>query len=73
MSSVPNRNNVRKFRAQTRLTQAELGAAVGVSRQSIVSTEKGQYAPSVYLALRLARALSTTVEELFPLPEEDPQ
>ncbi len=55
-----------------RITQAELGAQVGVSRQSIVSTEKGDYAPSVYLALRLARALGTTVEDLFPLTEEDP-
>lgn len=54
-----------------RITQAELGAQVGVSRQSIVSTEKGDYAPSVYLALRLARALGTTVEDLFPLTEED--
>jgi len=50
-----------------------LGGVVGVSRQSIVSTEKGDYAPSVYLGLRLARALGTTVEELFPLEEEAPR
>lgn len=63
-------NNVRELRKQLRLTQAQLGEAVGVSRQSIVSTEKGDYAPSVYLALRLARVLGTTVEELFPLDQE---
>lgn len=73
MPEVPRGNRVRELRKQARLTQAELGAAVGVSRQSIVSTEKGDYAPSVYLALRLARTLGTTVEELFPLTPEKPQ
>ena len=47
------------------ITQAELGIICGVSRQSIVSVEGGDYAPSVYLALRLARALDTTVGTLF--------
>lgn len=69
MPETPRGNKVRELRKQARLTQAELGTAVGVSRQSIVSTEKGDYAPSVYLALRLARTLGTTVEELFPHPE----
>jgi len=70
MVGTPKGNNVRELRKQLRLTQAQLGEAVGVSRQSIVSTEKGDYAPSVYLALRLARVLGTTVEELFPLDQE---
>ena len=72
MAGTPRDNRVREFRKKMRITQAELGAQVGVSRQSIVSTEKGDYAPSVYLALRLARNLGTTVEELFPLTEEEP-
>ncbi|WP_420751367.1 helix-turn-helix transcriptional regulator [Rhodococcus sp. O3] len=71
MAGTPSSNRVREFRKQLRITQAELGERVGVSRQSIVSTEKGDYAPSVYLALRLARTLGTTVEDLFPLTEED--
>lgn len=71
MVEVPKHNRVREHRRARGLTQAALGAAVGVSRQSIVSTEKGDYAPSVYLALRLAKALRTTVEDLFPLTEED--
>lgn len=73
MVGTPSGNNVREYRKRSRLTQAELGRAVGVSRQSIVSTEKGDYAPSVYLGLRLARALGATVEELFPLEEEGPR
>lgn len=52
------------------MTQAELGALVGVSRQSVVSVEGGNYSPSVYLALKIAVALDTTVEELFPVSEE---
>lgn len=49
------------------LTQAQLAQAVSVSRQTIISIERGDYAPSVYLALRIARVLGTTVEALFPL------
>ncbi|OZE91495.1 transcriptional regulator [Rhodococcus sp. 15-2388-1-1a] len=62
---MPGTNNVRAHRKLARITQAELGSICGVSRQSIVSVEGGDYAPSVYLALRLARALDTTVETLF--------
>jgi len=63
---------VREQRRDRRITQAELAAAVGVSRQTIISIERGEHAPSVYLALRIARELATTVEILFPLtPEED--
>ncbi|WP_037163842.1 helix-turn-helix transcriptional regulator [Rhodococcoides fascians] len=58
-------NSVREHRKAARLTQAELGKICGVSRQSIVSVEGGDYAPSVYLAIKLARALGTTVETLF--------
>ncbi len=47
------------------LTQAELAKAVDVSRQTVVSIEGGDYAPSVYLALRIAEVLQTSVEHLF--------
>jgi putative transcriptional regulator len=69
MADVLRTNAVREFRKAARLTQAELGKACGVSRQSIVSVEGGDYAPSVYLALELARALNTTVETLFQVQE----
>lgn len=60
---------VRARRREQRTTQAELAAAVGVSRQTIISIERGEHAPSVYLALRIARTLDARVEDLFPLPE----
>lgn len=56
---------VRARRREQRLTQAELAEAVGVSRQTVIAVEQGDYAPSVYLALRIARVLGATVEELF--------
>lgn len=56
---------VRALRKGHRLTQAELGQAVGVSRQTIVAVEQGDYAPSVFLALRIAATLEATVEDLF--------
>ncbi|MDJ0395970.1 helix-turn-helix transcriptional regulator [Rhodococcus sp. G-MC3] len=65
MANALRTNAVREFRKAARLTQAELGKTCGVSRQSIVSVEGGDYAPSVYLALELAKALHTTVEALF--------
>lgn len=65
MTNALRTNAVREYRKTARLTQAELGKACGVSRQSIVSVEGGDYAPSVYLALKLAKALGTTVEALF--------
>lgn len=68
---MDDENPVRVRRRAQRITQADLAAAVGVSRQTVVSVEKGDYAPSVYLALKIARALESTVEELFPLPEEE--
>lgn len=56
---------VRARRRQIGLTQQELAAAAGVSRQTIISMETGDYAPSVYLALKVAGALETSVEALW--------
>ena len=58
-------NDVRDHRTKAGLTQAQLAAACGVARQTVVAVEAGDYAPSVYLALDLARHLATTVEDLF--------
>lgn len=63
-------NQVRQFRRSAEITQAALAEAIGVSRQTVISVEGGDYAPSVFLALRLARALDTTVEALFALTED---
>lgn len=58
-------------RKRAGLTQAQLAGLVEVSRQTIIAIERGDYSPSVYLALRIARALDTTVEELFPLDRKE--
>ncbi|HLT83733.1 MAG TPA: helix-turn-helix transcriptional regulator [Phototrophicaceae bacterium] len=63
-------NPVRRRRREQRLTQAELATAVGVSRQTVIAVEQGDYAPSVYLALRIARVLGATVEQLFTHPDD---
>ncbi len=55
------------------LTQAELAKAVDVSRQTVISIEGGDYAPSVYLALRIAAVLDTSVENLFGTETENGQ
>jgi putative transcriptional regulator len=63
---------LRKFRFNCdELSQQQLADMVMVSRQTIVSIEGGDYAPSVKLALFLAKKLETTVEELFILEEKD--
>ncbi len=58
-------NDVRNLREARGLTQAQLGAALGVSRQSVNSIEKGRYDPSLPLAIAIARYFETTVEEIF--------
>jgi len=59
------RNDVKSFRADRRLSQAALGEALGVSRQTINAIETGRYLPSLPLAIGLARFFETTVEDLF--------
>jgi putative transcriptional regulator len=58
-------NAIKSARTALGLTQAELAAAAGVTRQTVVAVEAGDYAPSVYLALALAERLGRSVEELF--------
>jgi putative transcriptional regulator len=66
------KTNLRRFRFERgELSQQQLADMVLVSRQTIVSIERGDYAPSVKLALLLAEKLGTTVEELFSLEEKD--
>lgn len=65
MASVATTSRLRERRLECGLTQAELAARAGVSRQLVAAVEAGQNAPAVDAALGLARALATTVEELF--------
>ncbi len=64
-------NDVRAVRTRHKLSQAELGAACGVTRQTIAAIEAGNYAPSVVVALSIATALTTTVHKLFWLERKD--
>jgi putative transcriptional regulator len=66
------RTYLKRFRFERGdLSQQELADMVAVSRQTIVAIERGNYSPSVRLALLLARSLETTVEELFELEAGD--
>jgi putative transcriptional regulator len=63
-------NQLREERTRRGLTQADLATMVGVSRKTINTVENGVFVPSTALSLRLARALDSTVEALFQLPEK---
>ena len=60
---------IKDRREQAGLTQAELAEAVGVTRQTILYVEKGEYNPSLELAWRIAREFDTRIEDVFDLPE----
>jgi putative transcriptional regulator len=62
-------NGLREARTAAGWTQAELAERVGVSRKTINTVENGVFVPSTVLALKLARALGTSVEILFSLIE----
>ncbi len=64
-------NKLEELRAQKGWTQQELSERVGVSRQTIISLERGRYNPSIILAFRLARQFGVRVEELFIYSEEE--
>jgi len=66
------KTNLRKFRFERgNLSQQQLSEMIGVSRQTIVAIERGDYNLSVRLALLLAKKLDTTVDELFKLEDKD--
>jgi class 3 adenylate cyclase len=64
-------NRLQVFRTRRKLTEADLAKAVNVSRQTIVSIEKGKYDPSLPLAKEIARFFRVAVEDIFPAASED--
>jgi putative transcriptional regulator len=65
------KNQLRRFRFEAEdMTQQDLAERVGVTRQTILAIERGNYNPSVELALRLAGVFGTSVEKIFELDEE---
>lgn len=63
-------NKVAKIRKKAGLTQLELSHLVGVTRRTIISLEKGNYTPSLLLALNIAKALDVDVNKIFTLKDE---
>ncbi|WP_297689726.1 helix-turn-helix transcriptional regulator [uncultured Anaerococcus sp.] len=64
-------NNLADFRKNAGLNQAELGGLVGVSRQTISLIERGDYNPSVTVALKIAQVLGVDINEIFRLEDSD--
>ncbi|MBD3414696.1 MAG: helix-turn-helix domain-containing protein [Candidatus Aminicenantes bacterium] len=62
---MPFKTKIKEFRAKYDLTQQGLAQKVKVRRETIVYLEKGKYNPSLKLAHDVARALNTTIDELF--------
>lgn len=72
MSKSFIQNNIRSLRFQAdEMTQQQLADAVGVSRQTIVAIEKGNYSPSLELAFRIAQTFKTSLEEVFTYHEDE--
>ena len=61
---------LKEYRAKTGMKQGELAELVGVRRETIIRLEKGQYNPSLKLAMDIAKVFGVTVEELFSFSED---
>jgi putative transcriptional regulator len=65
-------NSIRALRFEAgEMTQAELGKAVGVTRQTIAAIEQGRYSPSLEVAFAIARVFDRPLEAVFSMPEEE--
>ena len=68
---MPLENRLNEYRARQGLNQGQMGKLVGVSRQTISLIERGDYNPSVTLALRIAAVFRVQVEDIFSLTGEE--
>jgi len=64
------KNQVYELRTKSNITQEVLAEAVGVTRQTIIAIEKGNYTPSVILALKIAKFFKKSVEDIFQIKYE---
>ena len=62
-------NRIKEYRTERELTQAELAEMVGVTRKTVNTVENAVFTPSALLAIKLARALQVSVEELFSISD----
>ncbi len=68
---MPLYNRLKEYRARLGVNQQEMGAWVGTSRQTISQIERGDYSPSVTLAIKIARKCGVSVEEIFDYVEDE--
>lgn len=68
---MPLYNRLKEYRAKLGVNQQQMGALAGVSRQTISQIERGDYSPSVTLALKLSRICQCQVEDIFIYEEEE--
>lgn len=61
------KNTIKQLRQNKNLTQEDLAAALSVSRQTIIAIEKGNYTPSLLLAMQIAKFFKLSIEEIFSL------
>ena len=69
---MPLKNRLKEYRAKINVNQYEMGQLVNVSRQTISQIERGDYSPSVTLALKIAKVFSVSVEDIFEYEEDLP-
>lgn len=67
---MPLYNHLKEYRAKINVNQQEMGKLVGVSRQTISQIERGDYSPSVTLAIKIAKVFNARVEDIFDYVEE---
>lgn len=65
-------NRIKELRARDSLTQEELAKKVHVTRQTIISIEKGEYVPSLVLGMKIAKVFQLPIEQLFSFIEKQP-
>ncbi len=68
---MPLYNQLKHYRALLGVNQQQMGSLVGVSRQTISQIERGDYSPSVTLALKIAKVCGVTVEDIFSYEENE--
>ena len=68
---MPLLNHLKEYRAKIGVNQQQMGQLVGVSRQTISQIERGDYSPSVTLAIKIAKILDVSVEDIFEYEEDD--
>lgn len=68
---MPLYNHLKEHRVKINVNQYEMGQMVGVSRQTISLIERGDYSPSVTLALKIAKVFGVTVEDIFSYEEDN--